>query len=147
MLLNLEKIRSDNVTNTLFEYTNKMANIIKYLDQDILNIIFENKKVLLDLKWNVQQTAFFDTGSTQYSENEIEYAREHPYIIHFSGATKPWQAGCLNPLWREYYRYLLKSPWRSSYYKIYCVMGKNKLIKIKNKLKYKIKEAISKNIK
>ncbi|RTK98357.1 MAG: DUF4422 domain-containing protein [Proteobacteria bacterium] len=145
LLLNLEKMRSLNITEQLFRKTSEMFSKIKYLDQDILNIVLAGQKTLLPLKWNLQQTAFFETGSTRYSIEEIEIARANPAIIHFSGGIKPWQSGCLNPLWQEYFNYLDKSPWSNKLYKKQILKAAQIYHLSKRKLKAKIKKILRKN--
>jgi lipopolysaccharide biosynthesis glycosyltransferase len=60
---------------------------IKWYDQDVLNIVLDNKIKLLDLKWNVQ------TGNIQ---NNYSGATS---ILHFteSNHTKPWVYGSKHP--------------------------------------------------
>lgn len=135
LLLNLEKMRAMRITEKLFHKTAEMYSKIKYLDQDILNIVLMGNTKLLPLKWNVQQTLFFETASTQYKDSEMNSARENPYIIHFSGGIKPWQSGCLNPLWKKYYIYLKDSAWGSGYSSFYGLLLKHYLNKLKKIVK------------
>lgn len=113
MLLNLDKMRQYSITDKLFKVTKDISSFMKYQDQDVLNLVLQDNVKLLPLRWNVQQTAFFDTGATKYTKDDIEKAKSNPGVIHFSGARKPWQSGCLNPLWSEYLYYLKMSLWSS----------------------------------
>lgn len=142
LLLNLSKMREVNLTDKLFICSREINDIMKYQDQDVLNLAMEKHVVLLPLVWNVQQTAFFDTGSSQYSLSEIEYSKKNPAIIHYSGSHKPWHAGCLNPLWKEYYSFLLISPWKFNHYKLLQVRTKSFYIKSKRVLKSQLKKII-----
>lgn len=65
-------------------------------DQDILNIIFENKTQLLPIKWNLQNDIF--TYHEKLIDKFIEYYKEdfqdaitNPCIIHYVGGFKPWE--------------------------------------------------------
>ena len=49
-LFNLEKIRKDNITKKLDEYVN--TNKLFYPDQDTLNVIFKDKILFLNNKYN-----------------------------------------------------------------------------------------------
>lgn len=144
LLLNLAQMRIDKLKSTLFECSARINNTMKYQDQDVLNLVLEDKVKLLPVKWNLQQTAFFDTGSTRYSSEEIEVARVNPAIIHFSGAIKPWQSGCLNPLWQEYFNFLSMSPWRNKLYKKQILKAVQIYHMSKHKAKAKIKKILRK---
>lgn len=52
LLLNLEKMRNDNIVKNLWEFSEKNAPL-EYQDQDVLNAILESKVKFLDSKWNV----------------------------------------------------------------------------------------------
>ena len=78
-----------------FNYTNRLTSISqsyialkkKVLDQDILNICFENNYKLLDVKYCVIYKIFED----YYTNEEIEYLKKEQVIIHYPGGlTKPW---------------------------------------------------------
>jgi lipopolysaccharide biosynthesis glycosyltransferase len=140
LLLNLAEMRKDRLKDKLFTCSIRINNSMKYQDQDVLNLVLEDKVKLLPVKWNLQQTAFFDTGSTMYSNEEIETARMNPAIIHFSGAVKPWQPGCLNPLWQEYFNFLSISPWSNKFYKKQIL----KVMRVYHISKYKVKTKIKK---
>ena len=60
-------------------------------DQDILNIITENKTMLLNAKWNVLQ----DYGTHHFMPDNLyrEWKESYmePYIVHFGGDAKPWR--------------------------------------------------------
>ena len=71
LLINNKKFKS----NTLFETEKKYRDKLKWADQDILNIAYENNYKILDKKFN------FMTG-----ENECEDI----VIRHFNTDVKPW---------------------------------------------------------
>lgn len=98
LLLNLGKIRQDNMTNKLFENTIRMSGIIFYQDQDIINITFKNKIKEVDSIYN------FTSDNLKKEKSKASKA----VIIHYTGATKkPWKENChskLQYIWQCYAR-------------------------------------------
>ncbi len=83
-------------------YLEKLLNCFEYenlwfLDQDIMNIIFENKTKLIHNKWNYMWDGpiyfenYFELISGQFEKEFLE-AKESPCIIHYSGGIKPWNS-------------------------------------------------------
>lgn len=65
-----------------------------FLDQDIMNILFENSVKLIHNKWNLMldclnYAVFTDNIHSEYKNNFLE-AYQKPNIIHYSGPRKPW---------------------------------------------------------
>ncbi|GHU18044.1 hypothetical protein FACS189472_05790 [Alphaproteobacteria bacterium] len=88
LLLNIEKMRNDNIVNELWEFAHKKAPLT-YPDQDVLNAVFEKKVKYLDPRWNV-----INSGVNPMSIG----------ILHYAGPVKPWSYGQPNSRWRSYYR-------------------------------------------
>ncbi len=86
------------------------------MDQDILNVVCYNRVKYLSPRYNLQQTAYFETNHSLYSDREMYISTTYPVIIHYSGNIKPWHKGCLHPLWKTYYKYLKLSPYKAQYY-------------------------------
>lgn len=59
---------------------------LKYLDQDALNIVLENKVVFIDKKWNLLYTLLND----EQRQDFIYHPESIPVIMHFTGGRKPW---------------------------------------------------------
>lgn len=76
LLIDCKRCREQNAVNKMFEIASKKQDKLHMADQDILNIFFENKKVLLDSSFNVL------------------YKHNSPHIRHFIGDIKPWH---INP--------------------------------------------------
>jgi lipopolysaccharide biosynthesis glycosyltransferase len=71
---------------------------ITWVDQCIINKYAENRKLVLNPKWN--RLCF--SNSLHPAESGILLSREHSRILHFLGQIKPWQAWCnpiLSSLW------------------------------------------------
>ena len=78
------------------------GNIYKFADQDVLNILLENKTLLLPIKFNTKIKISIDA----HQEKEIG-----PYtvILHYISQNKPWFKVYLSKIF-EYY--LALSPWK-----------------------------------
>lgn len=97
IVMNLNKFRHDFTS----EYIIKLAENEDYIfpDQDVLNILCENKVLYLDERWNT----LINHKSRDNSRLEVARlaphkiynnylkARKDPWIIHFAGYQKPWK--------------------------------------------------------
>lgn len=95
LLLNLAKIRQDGMGQQLFDNTEKLADIISYQDQDIINITFKGKIKEIDSIYNF----------TAENVKKEKGKRKQAVIVHYTGRRKPWNEGCRNklaPLWHKY---------------------------------------------
>lgn len=95
LLLNLKKLKQENISAQLFENTVKYKDSIKYQDQDIINITFKNKILELDSIYN------FASENVKKQKNKIKNAK----IIHYTGSKKPWDKDCKNKLKNEWKKY------------------------------------------
>lgn len=107
LIINIEKWIKDNITNKLFYNTNYILKEykLKFQDQDVINYTFKDNILFVSPRYNLQQTAFFDTHYNAYSDEEMHNSKIYPVIIHYSGNIKPWQKGCKHPLSEKYYKY------------------------------------------
>ena len=80
MLLNLAKMRKDNISDKLFDYK-KHDKEKKYMDQDAFNVVFRKKVIYSDFKYN-----YF---SIYKLRNYPELKGVIPKIIHYA-SSKPW---------------------------------------------------------
>lgn len=82
----------------------------KFHDQDCINYMFHDSKILCPIRYNLQDTFLRDECNLmiEYSYfKEIEEARKSPIVIHYSGQVKPWICYCQHPqraLFMEYYK-------------------------------------------
>ena len=140
LLINLKNWQKEQISEKAIELLTKKNNF-KYFDQDVLNILLNNKTLLLDNKYN-----------TIYRLADMKTTiNDDTIFLHYTGSTKPWQAWGqyhkLTPLWLN-----LKnaSPWKKvpisqpKTYKQAKFMAKNlkrnnhKLLSIKWYLKYSL---------
>ena len=97
LLFNLKKIRDEHMVKQLFFNQNKYDSIIKFQDQDIINLTFRGKIKELDDRYNVT-TVDFDKKRARL---------KNAVIIHYTGALKPWNFSYTKPqrkIWRRYFR-------------------------------------------
>lgn len=95
MLLNLKKFREDDLSQKLFDY--RLHGINYFMDQDALNVVFQEKVIYLSFLYNVMSSVmgFFKTEDIldYYKLSDIE-SKEDIYkcatIVHLCTKYKPW---------------------------------------------------------
>lgn len=90
MVMNLKKIRETYLPITLISMCN--ARGWKYMDQDVLNILFHGKIQYLNYDWNyrIDHDLFFVSTQFVQSKFNLDYKILPPKIVHYAGAAKPW---------------------------------------------------------
>lgn len=104
LLIDLNKVRTQNIENELLEYTQKNINNIKMGDQEIINNVLNDRILNIDEKYNVQSECYIRRSS--FTKN--------PIIIHFIGDKKPWHFGSWSFHKYLYFKYLQMTPWALS---------------------------------
>lgn len=113
MMLNLKKFREDSLDEKLLEYRKNGINY--FMDQDALNVCFEEKVIYLPLYYNVMSSVmgFFNGediksyyGLDTDDKTEI-YNRA--VIVHLCTRYKPWDYSNV-PFADKWYEYYKKSP-------------------------------------
>lgn len=110
MLLNLAKMREDNIVRQALVYFNTHTEV--FGDQDILNVVFRDKVKPLSYKYNCNSKFFEEQDpvflSSFYEENVPHSPLEvykNAAILHFTGH-KPWTPwfthAYLRSLWQRY---------------------------------------------
>jgi lipopolysaccharide biosynthesis glycosyltransferase len=102
LLINLRKWRVENITKKLISIALNYKDKLKFHDQDVLNIAFENYWGELNYKFN--------TVNLDYLEEKV-YKKNYS-IIHYTGGSKPWHFRNRHPLKAVYWYYLWKTPYR-----------------------------------
>ena len=114
LLINLDFWRKNHIGEQCIHYMNKNAKYILYPDQDALNVITHNSWIKLPFHYNTQAFMFYKPSEmlarTEYVKQMVK-ASEHPLIIHYTEARKPWMIGCKHPFTSEYLKYKKLSPW------------------------------------
>lgn len=95
LIMNLKQMREANFVNHVLAILKEFPKL-RYPDQDVLNIICENKIKFLDLSWNMEWHVPFHYEDYQWRMPTRDYynyieARRNLKIIHYSGNIKPWK--------------------------------------------------------
>ena len=114
LLINLKKWREENLFKKALELARRIPNQLKNHDQDILNTLFFDKKLILDFKYNLLEYYLFVEDWLYMDRKyypQIIQACKNPVIIHFCLPVKPWHYECTNPFKSLYYKYRAMTPW------------------------------------
>ena len=130
LLLNINKMRKDNLTEVLVGKLNELKHLIRYIDQDILNLVFGKKVVFLPPRFGVVSPYFRGRKTKYFSKEEISAAIYNPLVIHFTGPDKPWVIPCgltAHPWTPLYFHYLRQTPFAhkaAEYFRTFNALGK-----------------------
>ncbi|WP_139243377.1 glycosyltransferase family 8 protein [Anaerocolumna xylanovorans] len=93
LILNLKRIRQDNLTSKFMEQVFKEN---WYEDQDVLNKCCYGKVGIIPLKYNLFH---FYQGKTikllkhlKYTEEDFDFDSDRPFVLHMGGVYKPWNS-------------------------------------------------------
>lgn len=118
MIMNLRKMREEDIPNKLMEYRINGYNHL--MDQDALNYVLKGKVMELPFEYNTQLSCFEDVKRIR-NTNRIRILREYfniqkdikntdeiinmATILHYSGSLKPWNQAYVveGDLWIYYY--------------------------------------------
>lgn len=85
LIVNLRYWREKQVHSQFFDYVKSNAERLKCHDQDVLNYLFKDSKLVLPIRYNVLNEYWFDLRysliSWEFDEQILE-AQAHPAIIH-----------------------------------------------------------------
>lgn len=99
MLMNLKEIRKDFTTDEIFACLKRKARILIMGDQDLCNILFGKKMLLLDeLLYNLDERTY-RRNKKSFNLTDVS---EKTAIIHYNGKYKPWLNGYKGVLNRYY---------------------------------------------
>lgn len=103
LLINLKKWREDRINKRLVDIALRYSEKLKFHDQDVLNIVFQDSCGELDYKFN--------TVNLEFINKKVD--RSQFLIIHYTSGSKPWHFRNTHPLKFVYWEYLRKTPFRS----------------------------------
>lgn len=83
-IMNLKKWREDKVEEKFFDNVNKYATLLRFPDQDILNITLFKKVKYISHRFNAMPV------QTYLNETQKTEAFQSPIVIHWAGRRKPW---------------------------------------------------------
>lgn len=116
LLVNLDYWREHNMIEAFVKFASENAEILTYHDQDILNCLFQDCKIVLPLMYNMLNEYWFDLrySLVEWTNDKlIIHGQRHPVIVHFTGIPKPWYSNCRHPMKKEYERYRKLTEWQS----------------------------------
>lgn len=104
MLMNLKKMREDNILPILESYIGKFPNSV---DQHIFNKVCYGKILNIAPKYNVtiKYKEIYETEKKSecfYTQKEIDEAVKNPVIVHYTGRRKPWEYSDIFLAWKWY---------------------------------------------
>lgn len=120
MLLDLKRWRDDRLSQRVLEWTLSSDRSLEQLffEQHGMNACVDGRWKRLPLTFNQQSMFFEESIAEEYLRKNpeqraaLEAAKKHPCIVHFTGATKPWQLGGRRPQGWRYWYYRLFTPYR-----------------------------------
>ncbi len=150
MLLNLKKMREDNMTEKLIEYRLHGTNF--FMDQDALNAVLGVKRVELSTIYNFMTTLIDTYDVDEITEmvgiskaNSIAEIIDKVSILHLTDRTKPW-AYYMPWFTERFMKYYEKSPYASERLellnplkeqKLEMIMLRNRIDELSNRLQSK----------
>ena len=114
IVMNLDYWRENDIRNKVLSFIAEKGSKLTYLDQDALNVILQNVRRQLSVKYNVTPY-YFHRNLDNYPEEmheEIREARIDPVVFHYLGPVKPWSLGCYLPCKKIFMKYQKASGWR-----------------------------------
>lgn len=107
MLINLDYWREHNVKDKAIGFMMKNRDILRFPDQDALNVVLEPDVVFIPNKWNyhlnLDRKFLKKVLSGQISRDQA------PVIVHFNQKVKPWMYHCRHPYAPRYWELLRKT--------------------------------------
>jgi len=141
LIVNIPYWINHKISDKCFQFILENPAKLTHLDQDALNVIFENNKCILPSRWNLlpRDIRLYLENQEMQDEQKTDYIFK-PAIIHFAGKNKPWNAYCNHPYKSIYRKYAALAGYKveSINYNI-----KSDLLQfIKNPFKFKISKII-----
>ncbi len=124
LILNLNKLRSVDVSERLHNFMKQYGKRVNYADQDVLNGCFSGDIGCIPPQFNVmtivasysyKEIMTLRRPTNYYSEMEIKKAVEKPLIVHFTTnmrTIRPWYYNSNHPRRYEFRKYMSISPWK-----------------------------------
>lgn len=115
LLVNIDYWRANKISRQCISYLEKHHNVLRYHDQDVLNVVLFDKKIMLPLEYNFQKD-FLRNDSYKYECAEFQATilktSAKPTVIHYSGKLKPWSVAYYgNPYYKVWKSYKRLSLW------------------------------------
>ena len=116
MLYNLKKMREIHFTEQVIDCFHLYNGYVPHHDQGVVNYIARGKILYLPVRYNLMSQYLLFTPEQLkklfhirklYSDEEVDYAKKHPAIVHFLNKFygRPWEEGCENPFRKQFLAY------------------------------------------
>ncbi len=114
LLLDFKYWRDNDMEKVCLDFVESSAEKLICHDQDVINWVFRDRKVLLDLKYNVQQDFLYSDKHQKLDESfrsQLVTAQKEPVIVHYIYGIKPWHKECLHPYRGMFLKYKKMTQW------------------------------------
>ena len=114
MVLNLKKIKEDNLYKKYMECIERFYDKLVFLDQDVINAVIDGKWIQAPLKYNAISSYVRESflKNEYFNKDEILEAYNNPVVIHYTGGRKPWHYKSRNKFRYLYWKYLALTPFK-----------------------------------
>lgn len=124
LLMDLQRVRDFPMKESIAAFVQRYGKVVMYPDQDITNCIFKGQIGILPPEYNVmtqfnqysyEQLKWIRHPSYYYSRQEIETAKRHARIFHYTTCMlniRPWYSGSKLNNAHVFNRYMDISPWK-----------------------------------
>jgi lipopolysaccharide biosynthesis glycosyltransferase len=118
LLMDLDRLRSEDASSAMLRFAAENAHRISWLDQDTLNVVFNQRWKPLHPRWNAMNSlwTWASWAREVFGADAVREATQAPAVLHFEGPAmrKPWHYLNDHP-WRDAYRATLaRTPWAST---------------------------------
>lgn len=94
LLIDLDTWRKSVTLEQIFRFITENIKKLFLADQDVINVMFENKMLYIDERlYNLDEKTFstYTKKSAGKKRIDLEWVRKNSFIIHFNGKHKPWR--------------------------------------------------------
>ncbi len=123
IVINLSGWRANQLEKQFIDFIRAFHGNVPHHDQGTINAVCRNKKLIVSPRYNATSNIFSFSAKTIkriyfmdsfYSQEELDEARKHPAILHFTTGLvgRPWEENCTHPRKEAYQRAANASPWR-----------------------------------
>jgi len=120
LLINLKYWRDNNIVKEFVEYLNNYPERIDNEDQDVMNVVLQDIKQSIHVKYNFQTGFLRKVRGWNYCEHESEVniGMQDPVIVHFSERRKPWRTDLRypHPYKNTFLKYQGQTKWKNCCY-------------------------------
>lgn len=117
LLINIPQWKKEKISEKALNFIQNNPERCIAHDQDALNKAISGNFIKLSVSYNMQLDFFRDFTNSILNEeyyDDISTAVKQPYIIHFTGPTKPWFKNCLHPYKKHWCFFCSKTIWKNN---------------------------------